>query len=54
MRKSEKYEMELLSEEKLNILKKIEEFILSVTDKGFGKRSSAFEYEKPTGWCWDC
>ena len=46
MRKSEKYEMELLSEEKLNILKENEEFILSVTDKGFGKRSSAFEYRK--------
>ena len=46
MRKSEKYEMELLSEEKFNILKENEEFILSVTDKGFGKRSSAFEYRK--------
>ena len=36
----------LLSEEKFNILKDNEEFILSVTDKGFGKRSSAFEYRK--------
>ena len=46
MRKSEKYDMELLSEEKFTILKENEEFILSVTDKGFGKRSSAFEYRK--------
>ena len=38
--------MSLLSEEKFNILKENEEFILSVTDKGFGKRSSAFEYRK--------
>ena len=46
IRKKEKYEMELLSEEKLKVLKDNEEFILSVTDKGFGKRSSAFEYRK--------
>ena len=46
VRKNEKYDMSLLSEEKFNILKKNEEFILSVTDKGFGKRSSAFEYRK--------
>ena len=46
IRKKEKYEMSLLSEEKFNILKENEEFILSVTDKGFGKRSSAFEYRK--------
>ena len=46
IRKNEKYDMSLLSEEKFNILKKNEEFILSVTDKGFGKRSSAFEYRK--------
>ena len=38
--------MDLLSEEKLKVLKDNEEFILSVTDKGFGKRSSAFEYRK--------
>ena len=46
IRKNEKYDMSLLSEEKFNILKENEEFILSVTDKGFGKRSSAFEYRK--------
>ena len=46
VRKNEKYDMSLLSEEKFNILKENEEFILSVTDKGFGKRSSAFEYRK--------
>ena len=46
IRKKEKYEMDLLSEEKLKVLKDNEEFILSVTDKGFGKRSSAFEYRK--------
>ncbi len=46
IRKNEKYDMGLLSEEKFNILKENEEFILSVTDKGFGKRSSAFEYRK--------
>ena len=38
--------MKLLSNEKFKILKENEEFILSVTDKGFGKRSSAFEYRK--------
>ena len=46
IRKKEKYEMNLLSEDKFKILKENEEFILSVTDKGFGKRSSAFEYRK--------
>ena len=46
IRKNDKYDMSLLSEEKFNILKENEEFILSVTDKGFGKRSSAFEYRK--------
>ena len=46
IRKDEKYEMKLLSNEKFKILKENEEFILSVTDKGFGKRSSAFEYRK--------
>ena len=46
IRKGEKYEMKLLSDEKFKILKENEEFILSVTDKGFGKRSSAFEYRK--------
>ena len=37
IRKEEKYDMSLLSEEKFSILKDNEEFILSVTDKGFGK-----------------
>ena len=46
IRKDEKYDMKLLSDEKFKILKENEEFILSVTDKGFGKRSSAFEYRK--------
>jgi len=46
IRKGEKFEMKLLSDEKFKILKENEEFILSVTDKGFGKRSSAFEYRK--------
>jgi len=46
IRKGEKYEMKLLSDVKFKILKENEEFILSVTDKGFGKRSSAFEYRK--------
>ena len=46
IRKEEKYDMSLLSEEKFSILRDNEEFILSVTDKGFGKRSSAFEYRK--------
>ena len=46
-RKNEKYEkLKILDDEKFNLLKSNEEFILSVTDKGFGKRSSAYEYRK--------
>ncbi|GIR26594.1 MAG: hypothetical protein CM15mP40_12020 [Alphaproteobacteria bacterium] len=46
MRKNEKIENNNLNDEKFENLKENEEFILSVTDKGFGKRSSAFEYRK--------
>ncbi len=46
IRKDEKFEKKILNEEKFNLLKENEEFILSVTDKGYGKRSSAFEYRK--------
>tara|TARA_B100000287_G_scaffold297620_1_gene280770 strand:+ start:3044 stop:5698 length:2655 start_codon:yes stop_codon:yes gene_type:complete len=46
VRKDEKFEKKILNEEKFNLLKENEEFILSVTDKGYGKRSSAFEYRK--------
>ena len=46
MRKNEKIENNNLNDEKFKNLKENEEFILSVTDKGFGKRSSAFEYRK--------
>ena len=46
IRKNEKFEMNSIGEEKFKILKENEEFILSVTDKGYGKRSSAFEYRK--------
>ena len=35
-----------ITEEKITQFQKNEEFILSVTDKGFGKRSSAYEYRK--------
>ena len=35
-----------ISKDKINEFKDNEEFILSVTDKGFGKRSSAYEYRK--------
>ena len=41
-RKNEK----VSSSEKIKMLKENEEFILSVTDKGYGKRSSAYEYRK--------
>ena len=44
IRKNEKYDKEILKQEKLNALTDSEEFILSVTDQGFGKRSSAYEY----------
>ncbi len=46
IRKQEKTQMNLITEDKYEILKNNEEFILSVTDKGFGKRSSAYEYRK--------
>ncbi len=46
MRKNEKIENKNLENAKFESLKENEEFILSVTDKGFGKRSSAFEYRK--------
>ncbi len=35
-----------IEKEKIDMLKNKEEFILSVTDKGYGKRSSAYEYRK--------
>ena len=46
IRRDEKVENNELDESKFSNLKSNEEFILSVTDKGFGKRSSAFEYRK--------
>ena len=46
IRKEEKYDMDLLSEEKFSILKDNEEFILSVTDKGFGKEALLLNIEK--------
>ena len=46
MRKNEKIDKFELSKEKIDDFNKNEEFILSVTDKGFGKRSSAYEYRK--------
>ena len=45
-RKNDKLEREILDENKFSLLKENEEFILSVTDKGFGKRSSSYEYRK--------
>ena len=36
--------MALLEEAKFKILAEAEQFILSITEKGFGQRSSAFEY----------
>ena len=45
-RKNEKVILDILDETKISNLKENEEFILSVTDKGFGKRSSAYEYRK--------
>ncbi len=45
IRRKEEVEKTNITEEKLNDLKINEEFILSVTDKGFGKRSSAYEYK---------
>ena len=46
MRKGEKTKDKNIDKDKFESLKLNEEFILSVTDKGFGKRSSAFEYRK--------
>ncbi len=46
IRKNEKIMNNTLDEEKISNLKLNEDFILSVTDKGFGKRSSAYEYRK--------
>ena len=46
MRKNEKIDKFELSKEKIDDFNNNEEFILSVTDKGFGKRSSAYEYRK--------
>ncbi len=45
-RKKEDSKGENFDKEKFTMFKDKEEFILSVTDKGFGKRSSAFEYRK--------
>ena len=45
-RKKEKIENNTLDNKKLEDLRFNEEFILSVTDKGYGKRSSAYEYRK--------
>ena len=45
-RRNEKVVCDVLDEKKISNLKSNEEFILSVTDKGFGKRSSAYEYRK--------
>ena len=45
-RKKEKIENNTLDNKKLENLRFNEEFILSVTDKGYGKRSSAYEYRK--------
>jgi len=45
-RKKEESKGENFDKEKFTMFKDKEEFILSVTDKGFGKRSSAFEYRK--------
>ncbi len=45
-RKNEQINEINISEDKINEFKYNEEFLLSVTDKGFGKRSSAYEYRK--------
>ncbi len=46
VRRNEKVQNNILDDKKFSDLNSNEEFILSVTDKGFGKRSSAFEYRK--------
>jgi len=45
-RKDENNKVESFDEGKFKIFEESEEFILSVTEKGFGKRSSAYEYRK--------
>ncbi|MBF91769.1 MAG: DNA gyrase subunit A [Rickettsiales bacterium] len=45
-RKNEVLKNNNFDEEKFTMFRDKEEFILSVTDKGFGKRSSAYEYRK--------
>ena len=45
-RKNEQINEINVSKDKTNEFKDNEEFLLSVTDKGFGKRSSAYEYRK--------
>ncbi|MBK94009.1 MAG: DNA gyrase subunit A [Rickettsiales bacterium] len=44
LRKDEKRDDSMLSDQKFSSMKENEEFILSITDKGYGKRSSAYEY----------
>ena len=44
LKKDEKFDGPSISSEKFENLKNNEEFILSITDKGYGKRSSAYEY----------
>ena len=46
IRKNEDSSNKFTDNEKFSNLRSNEEFILSVTDKGFGKRSSAYEYRK--------
>ena len=45
-RKDEQIDEINVSKDKINEFKDNEEFLLSVTDKGYGKRSSAYEYRK--------
>ncbi len=46
IRKNEKLDMINIDKKKIDEFQDNEEFLLSVTDKGFGKRSSAYEYRK--------
>ena len=46
LRKNEQSSDIKINKDKINEFKNNEEFLLSVTDKGFGKRSSAYEYRK--------
>ena len=46
LRKNENLSSQSNDNEKFSNFSSNEEFILSVTDKGFGKRSSAYEYRK--------